>query len=82
MTTPRHQRASQRDWEAIDFVIAFRARGLTWAKLSANAGYKNTGLRNVVDRRWPKGERVVAEALGVSPDAIWPSRYPSRQAAA
>ncbi|WP_249891443.1 helix-turn-helix domain-containing protein [Mixta hanseatica] len=25
--------------------------------------------------RWPKGERLIAEALGVAPEQIWPSRY-------
>ncbi|EEJ2444476.1 helix-turn-helix domain-containing protein [Salmonella enterica subsp. enterica serovar 13,23:y:e,n,z15] len=24
---------------------------------------------------WPKGERLIAEALGVAPEKIWPSRY-------
>ncbi|EHE2725738.1 transcriptional regulator, partial [Salmonella enterica] len=23
----------------------------------------------------PKGERLIAEALGVAPEKIWPSRY-------
>lgn len=26
-------------------------------------------------RRWPKGERLIAEALDVAPENIWPSRY-------
>ncbi|WP_262417001.1 helix-turn-helix domain-containing protein [Providencia rettgeri] len=26
-------------------------------------------------RRWPKGERIIAEFLGVAPSEIWPSRY-------
>ncbi|MDT3413228.1 UNVERIFIED_ORG: lambda repressor-like predicted transcriptional regulator [Atlantibacter sp. SORGH_AS 304] len=32
-------------------------------------------LANALTRRWPKGERLIAEALGTQPDAIWPSRY-------
>ena len=83
MTIPRHHRASQRDWTALDFVIAFRERGLTWQRLTADAGYKSrTGLRNVVDRSWPKAERIVAAALGLPPQAIWPSRYPRQKDAA
>ncbi|MCD5733091.1 helix-turn-helix domain-containing protein, partial [Klebsiella pneumoniae] len=27
------------------------------------------------NRRWPKGERLIAEALGIAPEQIWPSRY-------
>lgn len=26
-------------------------------------------------RPWPKAERIIAEALGVPPEQIWPSRY-------
>ncbi|WP_139385313.1 helix-turn-helix domain-containing protein, partial [Salmonella enterica] len=26
-------------------------------------------------RHWPKGERLIAEALDVAPEDIWPSRY-------
>ena len=26
-------------------------------------------------RHWPKGERLIAEELGVAPEHIWPSRY-------
>ncbi|EDY0584612.1 transcriptional regulator, partial [Salmonella enterica subsp. enterica] len=26
-------------------------------------------------RHWPKGERLIAEELGVAPEQIWPSRY-------
>ncbi|MBJ4981286.1 helix-turn-helix domain-containing protein, partial [Salmonella enterica subsp. enterica serovar Agona] len=32
-------------------------------------------LTNALNRRWPKGERLIAEALGVAPEQIWPSRY-------
>ncbi|WP_425313279.1 helix-turn-helix domain-containing protein [Morganella morganii] len=26
-------------------------------------------------RRWPKGEKIIADFLNVSPADIWPSRY-------
>ncbi|EAX0920990.1 transcriptional regulator, partial [Salmonella enterica] len=32
-------------------------------------------LTNALNRHWPKGERLIAEALGVAPEQIWPSRY-------
>ncbi|WP_439547812.1 helix-turn-helix domain-containing protein [Falsiroseomonas sp.] len=82
MASPRHNRARQRDWEAIDFVIAFRDRGLTWKQVSEEAGYKGTALRNAVDKPWPKAEKAIAHALGLQPETIWPSRYARRQAAA
>ncbi|MDI8936043.1 helix-turn-helix domain-containing protein [Salmonella enterica subsp. enterica serovar Anatum] len=32
-------------------------------------------LTNALNRRWPKGEKLIAEALGIAPEQIWPSRY-------
>jgi len=29
----------------------------------------------VLSRPWPKGEWLVANALGIDPSVIWPSRY-------
>ena len=82
MASPRHNRARQKDWEAIDFVIAFRAKGLTWKRVSEEAGYSGTALRNAVDKSWPKAEAAIAKALGMAPEAIWPSRYDRQRKAA
>ncbi|HDS6886802.1 TPA: helix-turn-helix domain-containing protein [Morganella morganii subsp. morganii] len=30
---------------------------------------------NALTRRWPKGEKIIADFLNVSPAEIWPSRY-------
>jgi Ner family transcriptional regulator len=27
-------------------------------------------------RPWPKGEAIIANAIGVKKEVIWPSRYP------
>ena len=32
-------------------------------------------LASTLTHRWPKGERLIAEALDVAPKSIWPSRY-------
>lgn len=82
MASPRHNRAASRDWEALDFVIALRERGLTWRTVSERLGYAGTGARKVIYQRWPQAERRVAEILGVPVQAIWPSRYSARRDAA
>ncbi|MBL1639914.1 transcriptional regulator, partial [Klebsiella pneumoniae] len=43
--------------------------------VSRNAGLASSTLTNALNRRWPKGERLIAEALGIAPEQIWPSRY-------
>ncbi|RJT40761.1 hypothetical protein D6C13_18480 [Rahnella woolbedingensis] len=32
-------------------------------------------LSNALSRPWPKGELLIASALGIHPSLIWPSRY-------
>ncbi|TCJ95925.1 Nlp family transcriptional regulator [Volucribacter psittacicida] len=50
-------------------------KGLSLSKLSTNNGLAKTTLRNALDKSYPKGERIIADALGLEPKDIWPSRY-------
>ncbi|HGN9442302.1 TPA: helix-turn-helix domain-containing protein [Raoultella ornithinolytica] len=42
---------------------------------SRQAGLASSTLANALTRRWPKGERLIAEALDVAPEKTGPSRY-------
>ena len=66
------------DWERVDIVYALKKKGTTLAELSRQAGLNSRTLNNALDRRYPKGERIIAEAIGVNPEVIWPSRYANR----
>lgn len=65
----------QQDWHSADVIAALKKRGSSLAAVSRNAGLASTTLANTLMRRWPKGERLIAQALNVSPEEIWPSRY-------
>ena len=65
----------QQDWHPADIIAALKKRGPSLAAVSRNAGLASSTLTNALNRRWPKGERLIAEALRVAPDKIWPSRY-------
>lgn len=65
----------QQDWHPADIIAGLRKRGTSLAALSRQAGLASSTLANALNRRWPKGERLIAEALGVPPEQIWPSRY-------
>ncbi|WP_249269987.1 helix-turn-helix domain-containing protein, partial [Salmonella enterica] len=43
------------------------------------AGLSPDSLRNVFTRSWPRAERIIADALGITPQEIWPSRYDDMQ---
>ncbi|EHS2038539.1 helix-turn-helix domain-containing protein [Salmonella enterica] len=64
------------DWHPADIIAALKKRGTSLAAGSRNAGLASSTLANALTRRWPKGERLIAEALDIAPEQIWPSRYP------
>ena len=65
----------QPDWHSADIIAALKKRGTSLSAVSRKAGLASSTLANVLTRRWPKGERLIAEALGTAPEQIWPSRY-------
>ena len=68
------------DWKRIDIIYALNKKGTSLAQLSRDSGLKSRTLNNALDRKYPKGERIIAMAIGVSPEEIWPSRYVSNRA--
>ncbi|AIP94651.1 helix-turn-helix domain-containing protein [Salmonella enterica] len=63
------------DWHSADIIAALKKQGTSLSAVSRQAGLASSTLANALTRRWPKGERLIADALGVSPEQIWPSRY-------
>ncbi|WJV68960.1 helix-turn-helix transcriptional regulator [Pectobacteriaceae bacterium CE70] len=64
-----------KDWHPADIIAGLRKKGTTLAAVSREAGLASSTLANALTKHWPKGEKLIAEALGVSPAEIWPSRY-------
>ena len=50
-------------------------RGKTFAQLGIENGLAKTTVHNALDKPYPKGEQIIADALGLKPADIWPSRY-------
>lgn len=66
---------NDRDWHRADVIASLKKRKLSLSALSRQSGYASTTLANALERHWPKGEQIIAGALGVKPENIWPSRY-------
>jgi len=64
------------DMHPADIIASLRKQGTTLAAVSREAGLASSTLANAQIRHWPKGERLIAEALKKRPEEIWPSRYP------
>ncbi|MDO8232924.1 helix-turn-helix transcriptional regulator [Citrobacter werkmanii] len=65
----------QPDWHSADIIAGLKKRGTSLSAVSRKSGLASSTLANALIRRWPKGERLIAEALGIAPEQIWPSRY-------
>ncbi|MCW2475666.1 MULTISPECIES: helix-turn-helix transcriptional regulator [unclassified Symbiopectobacterium] len=65
----------KQDWHPADIIAAIKRKGTSLAALSRASGLASSTLANALTRRWPKGERLIAQAINVSPEEIWPSRY-------
>lgn len=65
----------QPDWHPADIIAGLRKRGASLAEVSRRAGLASATLANAMTRSWPRGEKLIADALETSPEIIWPSRY-------
>ncbi|HDR9256379.1 MULTISPECIES: helix-turn-helix domain-containing protein [Burkholderia] len=79
MHTPVLQKKSAKDWDKADIKCALEKKGWNILRLAKASGYTNaSALRKAFDSSYPKAERIIAHAIGVEPETIWPSRYEKR----
>ncbi|AYN27718.1 transcriptional regulator [Buttiauxella sp. 3AFRM03] len=67
------------DMHPADIIAKLKKQKLSLAALSRQAGLSSSTLANALSRPWPKGEFLIAVALGIPPSEIWPSRYFDKQ---
>lgn len=65
----------ENDWHPADIIAGLCKKRTTLAAVSRKAGLGSSTLANALARPWAKGEMLIAQALGVPPSSIWPSRY-------
>ncbi|MFC3393395.1 helix-turn-helix domain-containing protein [Brenneria rubrifaciens] len=63
------------DMHPADIIASLHKKKITMAAVSRQAGLSSSTLASMLNRPWPKGEFLIAEALGIHPSEIWPSRY-------
>lgn len=61
------------DWHPADVLASLKKRGTSLRRVGIEHGYKQ--VQNVLVRPWWAVEQIVAQALGVPAEQIWPSRY-------
>ncbi|WP_457998660.1 helix-turn-helix domain-containing protein [Klebsiella michiganensis] len=71
----KDQNSSTENWHRADILAAIKKRGGTLAQLSRDNGLHERTLYNVLERHWPKGEKIISDFIGVPVRTIWPERY-------
>lgn len=70
------KKASREDWHPADIKAALDKAGWTLRALAAHHGIKaSSTLSHTFERSYPLNEKRIADAIGVKPQEIWPSRY-------
>jgi lambda repressor-like predicted transcriptional regulator len=71
------KKASQEDWHPADVIAALRKKGITLRSIADKAGLASgsSTLSAALTRSLPANEKRIADALGIHPMVIWPSRY-------
>lgn len=70
------KKPAPQDWHKEDIKAAIRKTGTTMKGLAIAHGYRSVdACGQALHRPYPKVERIIAAAIGVPPETIWPSRY-------
>lgn len=70
------KKTSQEDWHPADIKAALDKAGWTLRALAAAHGLSgSTTLSAALVRSYPINEKRIADALGLLPRDVWPSRY-------
>lgn len=62
-------------WHNADIVAALKRKGFTQRALSIKSGLSPSAVSVALAKPWPRVEQIIADAIGVPPDQIWPPRY-------
>lgn len=72
------KKTTQTDWHRADVVAALHKKGWSLRALSSAKGLSPGTLKSALDAPYLKAERIIAAAIGVEPEVIWPERYAKR----
>src|SRR5574341_1876222 len=77
----RHSAAKKpvgQDWHRADVKAELEKRGWSLSGLARHHRLSRGALRDALRKPYPAAERRIADALGIHPMTIWPSRYDER----
>jgi Ner family transcriptional regulator len=72
------KKTAQADWHRADVIAALHKKGWSMRELSKQNGYSAGTLTTALDKPYLSAEKIIAAALGIAPELIWPTRYEKR----
>ena len=76
MTNNAAKKPVDQDWHPADIKAALHKKGITLSGIAKAYGLNgSTSLSSTFTRSYPINEQRIADAIGVHPKVIWPSRY-------
>ena len=69
-------KVDNQQWDKSAVKVALERVEISMADLARENDIAPATLRNVWRIPYVKGEQIIADAVGVSPELIWPDRYP------
>ncbi|MCD1597899.1 helix-turn-helix domain-containing protein [Rheinheimera aquimaris] len=74
----KDKKMADTDWHNANIIAQLKIKtGKSLRQLSEECGLSPKTLGQALQRPYPKAERIIAAAIGVDPQTIWPSRYNS-----
>lgn len=76
MTSAPPKKPVREDWHPAEVIAELRKIGITLTGLAKAHGLtSNSTMSKALTNSYPLNEKRIADALGLHPMAIWPSRY-------
>lgn len=76
MTKKVAKKTNLEDWHPAKIKAALHMNGITLSALAKHHGLRgSSSLSSTFTRSYPANEKRIADAIGVHPKEIWPSRY-------
>lgn len=72
------KKTASNDWHRADILAALRKNGWSLRTLAKQGNVSYNTLKSVLDKPYPKMEKLVANAIGVPPQTIWAGRFAKR----
>jgi len=75
MNTPKPKKPARQDWHRADIKAALEKKGWSMRQLALHHHYCQHYFGQVFLRKHFQAQKIIADAIGVKPWDIWPSRY-------